>query len=339
MKLSSNQLYPLLFAPTLKSYIWGGRNIQERLGRELPAGPVAESWEIAAHEDGDSIITNGQFAGQSLTSVHDLLGIGLIGRRNLWAQERGKFPLLVKLLDAADKLSVQVHPDDAYALTHEGNELGKTEMWVVLHARPGAEIILGIRFGTTPHEFRAAILNGTLEEHLHRIPVKTGDHICVPSGTLHAIMDGILIAEIQQNSNTTYRIFDWNRVENGAPRALHIDKAMDVINFGMVEPTLPQPILIEDVNGVRRSLLCRNRYFTTERIEFEIGAKFTSNLSGESLEIWGAIDGEVSINEVTLQGVRFALLPAFLGPLNVTTRHGATCLRVYVENYRNEIAI
>src|SRR5690606_384399 len=102
--------------------------------------------------------------------------------------------------------------------------------------RPGAEIILGIRFGTTPHEFRAAILNGTLEEHLHRIPVKTGDHICVPSGTLHAIMDGILIAEIQQNSNTTYRIFDWNRVENGVPRALHIDKAMDVINFGMVEP-------------------------------------------------------------------------------------------------------
>lgn len=338
MRPSSNHLYPLLFAPTLKSYIWGGRNMQERLGRELPAGPIAESWEIAAHEDGASIVTNGLFAGQSLAAVHDLLGIELIGRRNLWAQERGKFPLLVKLLDATDKLSVQVHPDDSYALAHEGNELGKTEMWVVLHARPGAEIILGIRLGTTPHDFRTALLEGTLERYLHRLPVKSGDHICVPSGTLHAIMDGILIAEIQQNSNTTYRIFDWNRVENGTPRALHIDKAMDVINFGLVEPTLPQPTLIEELNGVKRSLLCRNRYFTTERIEFGMGTKFTSNLSGESMEIWGAIEGEVNINEVTLRGVRFALLPALLGPMSVTTRQGATCLRVYVENFRNEIA-
>lgn len=339
MSRSFTQLYPLLFTPALKSYIWGGRNLKEQLGRELPDGPVAESWEIAAHEDGTSIVSNGVFAGHSLAYVHDLLGIELIGRHNSWAQERGKFPLLVKLLDAADKLSVQVHPDDTYAQANEGNELGKTEMWVVLHARPGAEIILGIRSGTTPDGFRTGILNGMLEQYLHRIPVKSGDHICVPSGTLHAILDGILIAEIQQNSNITYRVFDWNRADNGNPRALHIDKAMEVINFGMVEPNLPTAEFIDDVNGVRRSLLCRNKYFTTERIEFDKGAEFTNALTGDSFEIWGVIDGTVNINEVALHGVRFALLPAFLGPLSVTASHGATCLRVFVEDFRNEHAV
>lgn len=157
-------LYPMVFIPALKDYIWGGRNLATKLGRALPAeGVIAESWEIAGHEDGTATVENGVYAGWLLTQVHAALGIDLIGTHNAWAQARGKFPLLIKLLDAAAPLSVQVHPDDAYAQAHEGNELGKTEMWVVLHAEPGAELIVGVAAGTTPEAFRQAIAQNRLE--------------------------------------------------------------------------------------------------------------------------------------------------------------------------------
>jgi len=130
--------YPLLFTPVLKDYIWGGRNL-EKLGRDLPDGIIAESWEIAGHPDGTTAVANGTYAGKLLTEIQEELGLDLIGTNCAWAQERGKFPLLIKLLDANRPLSVQVHPKDDYALAHEGNELGKTEMWVVLHAEPGAK--------------------------------------------------------------------------------------------------------------------------------------------------------------------------------------------------------
>jgi mannose-6-phosphate isomerase len=330
MSRSAHELYPLLFAPVLKDYVWGGRNLEHLLGRNLPEGRVAESWEIAAHKDGASIVTNGSFAGMTLTSVHEMLGLDLVGRHNAWAQERGKFPLLVKLLDAQDKLSVQVHPDDAYALAHEGNELGKTEMWVVLHAEPDAEIILGVCRGATKEKFRRAIADGALERYLHSIPVRAGDFVCVPSRSLHAILGGVLIAEIQQNSNTTYRVYDWNR-SGGAARPLHIEKALDVINFAMVEPLLPTPQLIFESDGINRSRLCRNQYFTTERITLTSGAEFVGDLDGDTLEIWGVIKGRIVINGVELEATQFALLPAVLGPYRVATATGAICLRTYVE--------
>ncbi len=325
------RLYPLLFRPALKDYLWGGRNLETRLGRELPPGIVAESWEIAAHEDGVSVVTNGRYAGQPLTAVHKALGLDLIGRRNAWAQARGKFPLLVKLLDANEHLSVQVHPDDEYAQAHEGNELGKTEMWVVLHAEPDAALILGVRRGATPERFRQALIAGDLEPYLHRVPIRDGDFICVPSGTVHAILSGALIAEIQQNSNTTYRVYDWNRTQNGNPRTLHIDKALDVIDFARVEPALPTARLLFEGDGVRRLLLCANRTFVTERVELAAGAFFEGHCDGETLEIWGVIEGQVTIEDVALSAVQFALLPAALGSFRVRAAAPATCLRTYVE--------
>ena len=323
-------LYPLLFSPVLKDYVWGGRNLEQVLGRELPPGRVAESWEIAAHDDGASTVANGPYAGLSLTAVHAMLGLDLIGRRNAWSQERGKFPLLVKLLDANDKLSVQVHPNDAFALAHEGNELGKTEMWVVLHARPGARLIIGVQRGVTAQQFRQAIDAGTLEECLHTVAVKAGDFVCVPSGTVHALLDGVVIAEIQQNSNTTYRVYDWNRAARGQARPLHVDKAMAVIDFNCIEPPLPQPTPLPAGDGVRRSLLCHNQYFTTERIELAAGATFEGILDGETLEIWGNLSGAIEINGIVIEDTRFALLPAALGPFHVHAVGAATCLRTYV---------
>ena len=329
----SKSLCPLTFTPVLKDYVWGGRNLETRLGRALPAeGVVAESWEIAGHEDGTSTVENGTYAGWPLTQVHAELGLDLIGSNNAWAQERGKFPLLVKLLDAHTPLSVQVHPDDAYALAHEGNELGKSEMWVVLHAEPGAELIVGVKAGTTPTAFRQAIEQNRLEPYLHRVPVQAGDHVCVPAGTLHAIMGGLLIAEIQQNSNTTYRVYDWGRVgADGKARPLHVDKALQVIDFQRVEPQVVPPTLLAEAPGLRRELLCRNRYFTTERVTLEAGAAFHGACTGESLEIWGVLDGQVTVNELGLDAVRFCLLPAALGEFVVTARVGATLLRTYVE--------
>jgi mannose-6-phosphate isomerase len=326
-----DSLYPLTFSPVFKDYIWGGRNL-ERFGRKLPAGIIAESWEVAGHKNGTTRVENGQFAGKLLTELHDELGLDLIGKNCAWAQERGKFPLLIKLLDANRPLSVQVHPDDDYALKHEGNELGKTEMWVVLHAEPGAELILGVKSGTTRQAFRQAILDGELEPFLHAIPVETGDHVCVPAGSLHAIMDGLVIAEIQQNSDTTYRVYDWNRVGvDGKPRPLHIEKALDVINFEQVEPELTSPRLIEAGFGIRRSLLCHNQYFVTERVELTSGSAFAGKCDGTSLEILGGASEPVRINGIELEPFRFALLPAAMGDFEVTADNDVALLRTYVQ--------
>ncbi len=321
-------LYPLLFTPVLKQYVWGGRTLQTLLGRALPPGNVAESWEIAAHEDGASVVANGRFAGLSLTQLHAQLGLALIGTNNQWAQARGKFPLLIKLLDAHASLSVQVHPTDEYAQAHEGNELGKTEMWVVLHAAPEAAVILGVRAGTTPEAFRRALSAGQVEPLLHRLPIKSGDFVCVPSGSLHAILGGALIAEIQQNSNTTYRVYDWNRLDNGKPRPLHIDKALDVINFAQVEPSLPYPTLLEETAVMRRSQLCANRYFVTERVEMATGAIFSGECNGRSLEIWGCLSGEIEVNGVPVTAVGFTLLPAAMGSFAICATQPTTLLRV-----------
>ena len=327
----TTSLYPLTFTPVLKDYIWGGRNLEHLFGRSLPPGRIAESWDIAAHEDGTTVADNGRFANKTLTELQAELGLDLIGRNCAWAYERGKFPLLIKLLDAQQHLSVQVHPDDDYAQKHEGNELGKTEMWVVLHAEPDAAVILGVKAGTTPELFRQAIAGGRLEPYLHHIPVQAGDVVCVPAGSLHAILGGLVIAEIQQNSNTTYRVYDWNRLQNGQPRPLHVDKALDVINFEQVEPGLCQPELIADDGQVRRYQLCHNRYFVTERVEMAAEALFQGRCDGSSLEIWGVIAGDVVINEVALTAVRFTLLPAALGDFQVTAgKNGAHLLRTYV---------
>lgn len=327
----TTDLYPLLFEPVLKDYIWGGRNL-EKLGRELPPeGVIAESWEIAGHKDGTTRVANGRFAGKLLTELHQELGLDLIGSRSAWAQERGKFPLLIKILDANRPLSVQVHPRDEYALDNEGNELGKTEMWVVLQASPDAEVILGVAHQITQDEFRVAIKSNQLEKHLHRVPVKAGDHICVPAGSMHAIMGGLLIAEIQQNSNTTYRVYDWGRVgANGRSRPLHVEKALDVINFEQIAPQICPPEPISDENGIKRALLCHNEYFVTERVEMAAGSTFTGSCTGETLEIWGVTEGIVAVNGLDLSAVQFVLLPATMGDFAITAVSATTLLRSYV---------
>lgn len=323
----TSNLYPLTFKPYLKNAIWGGRNL-EKFGRSVPPEGLAESWEIAAHENGSSIVKNGIHAGKSLIELTNELGVALVGTNGQWALDRGKFPLLVKLIDANRNLSVQVHPKDDYAQQNEGNELGKTEMWVILDAKPDSTLIYGVKNGTTPENFRKGIEDGNLEPHLHSVPAAVGAHLCVPAGSLHAIMEGIVIAEIQQNSDTTYRVYDWNRLgADGKPRQLHVDKALDVINFNQVEPRLPEEILVAEADGVRTTLLCQNEYFRTERIKMEADTVYQGNCDGTTLEIWGILDGCTEIGDIEMQGIQFILLPAQMGEFAIHAKERSILLR------------
>ncbi|RPI48907.1 MAG: mannose-6-phosphate isomerase, partial [Chloroflexi bacterium] len=282
------------------------------------------------HEDGTTRADNGPYAGRLLTEVHAELGLDLVGRNNAWARERQKFPLLIKLLDCKAPLSVQVHPGDDYARAHEGDELGKTEMWYVLHAEPGAELVLGLAKDTTREELRRAITESRLEPYLHHVAIRAGDHICVPAGTLHAILGGSIMVEIQQNSNTTYRVYDWGRVgKDGKPRPLHVEKALDVVDLGVVQPRVEAAQVVEEGEGFRRAVLCRNDYFMAERIELAAGSVLRGTCDGDTCEIWGTIDGRVEISGLDLPAVRFALLPAALGDYAVRALSRATLLRTY----------
>ncbi len=329
---------PLAFSPRFQKYIWGGRNLERVLGRTIPDGDVAESWEISAHPAAVTPVLGGPLDGVPLSELMARHGQAVVGRRGRWATRRGVFPLLVKLLDANRSLSVQVHPDDAYARAHEGpRELGKTEMWYVLWARPGAEIVYGLEPGTTAASLREALRQGRVGETLRRVPAKAGDAFLIEAGTVHAILDGIVIAEIQQSSNTTYRVHDWDRTgPDGLPRELHLERALDVIDFekGPQGPWVPEALPTEEGSGLGRELVSRSDKFVVERIRIPAGSAWRGTLGGETFEIWGALEGVAEVEgrggAILLDAVGFSLLPATLGPFVVNAREDLTALRVYL---------
>jgi mannose-6-phosphate isomerase len=324
--MTNNQLYPFTFDPIFKDYPWGGRNLGDQLGRKIPDGIVAESWEIAAHPNGSSTVNNGPLAGLTLPQVQEKLGLALVGSRNEEALALGKFPLLIKLLDANRWLSVQVHPGDDYAQVHEG-EWGKTEMWVVLHAEPNAELIFGFKPAVDRTKFAQAVADGRTEAVLHRLPVKAGDVIFVPAGAIHALGPGLIVAEIQQNSDVTYRIYDWGR-----PRPLHIEQALAVLDFNLVEPGPRQPLTLLDDNGLHVEQIGICDYFETERLTMPAGSSFFGLCDGETFEIWAVLSGEATLawdgEPLSLRGVSWVLLPAELGEFQLTAEQESVLLRV-----------
>ncbi|MCL4858225.1 MAG: class I mannose-6-phosphate isomerase [Caldilineaceae bacterium] len=324
--MAEREIYPLTFDPVFKDYPWGGRNLGNKLGRLIPDGIVAESWEIAAHPNGSSTVNNGPLAGLTLAQVQAQMGLALLGENNQDALARGKFPLLIKLLDANRWLSVQVHPGDEYALAHE-NEWGKTEMWVVLHAEAGAEIIFGFKPGVTCEHFAQAIADHSVERWLQKLPVAAGDVVFVPSGMVHALGPGIIVAEVQQNSDVTYRIYDWGR-----PRPIHVQQALDVLDFTQIMPTVLAPTyLVKDAMlSVEQIGVCP--YFETERIALPAGGSFFGFCDGSTFEIWAVLNGAATVDwaggALTLTGVSWALLPAALGEYQVTAAEQSVLLRV-----------
>lgn len=214
--------------PTLKETIWGGRTLIDEYGFETDGDNAAEAWLLSCHKDGPSFVIDGKYKGKTLSEVIEAEGKEVLGTNNKDSRE---FPVLIKIIDARDKLSVQVHPDDEYAWANE-NENGKTEAWYVLGCEEGASLIYGVNHNMEREEFAAAIENGTLLDDVNVVKVKPGDVVFIPSGMLHAIGEGILLAEVQQSSNSTYRVFDYmRRDKNGNLRELHVKKAVDVVTL------------------------------------------------------------------------------------------------------------
>ncbi len=333
---------PLTFAPRFKQYLWGGRRLELLLGRALPEGDVAESWEISGHPSAPTVVNSGPLAGRDLLSLMARHGADLVGTRAVAAARR-TFPMLIKLLDANHALSVQVHPGDVQAAARQLGETGKSEMWYVLHAEAGAQIIHGLRPGIARADLARALARGRVQDCLRRVPVAAGDAVFVPAGTVHAILSGIVLVEIQQNSDTTYRLHDWDRTdESGDPRQLHQEQALDVVDFD--HPTAPAhaiPELLRSGPGHSQELLVACDHFMVERVRFEPHGVFKGDLRGDTFEIWGVLSGSVSVETPggpaqvqTLDGVQFVLLPATMGPYRLTASSRAVLLRAYLPRRR-----
>lgn len=299
--------------PTGKDYLWGGTRLRDEYGKNIDLTPLAETWECSVHPDGPSYIANGEFKGKTLAEVLEQCP-EYIGTK----VTDGKLPILVKFIDAKKDLSVQVHPDDAYALEHE-QQNGKTEMWYVIDADKGAELIYGFRHKVTPGILRNAVNTGTLDKHLQKVKVHKGDTYFVPAGTVHGIGKGILIAEIQESSNVTYRVYDYDRVDkNGKKRELHFDKAVQVMNMDIAPNARQKPRMVKYYAGCSRELLCRCEYFEAERIQ--ITKDFYFSVMEESFQVLMCMEGTGQVKTLSSSQpfVRFTrgetlFLPASLG--------------------------
>ena len=307
------QLYPLLFRHVYRDYLWGGDRIARRFGRTDAPARCGESWEISSHPDGPGIVANGPLAGRDLQSLCDEFGPALVGT----AAEGARFPLLIKIIDARQKLSVQVHPSDENAAAVGGE--AKTEMWYVLDADPGSKIYCGLRDCPGPRTLRDALLAHRVPELLVAYDSEPGSAMFVPGGTVHAIGDGNLIFEVQQNSNTTYRVFDWDRVDdNGRARELHVDKAVSVIQWRAPASGFLRPVAEPDsASGNRRSRILRSDFFELRSTLLRVPE--TTTLDGTTFHALFVLDGAARLDwpgmnaPIELPLGTSCLVPASLG--------------------------
>lgn len=264
IKRNSNlKTKPFLLKPVGKDFLWGGSRLRDDFAKEIDMDPLAETWECSTHPDGPSIVANGVHMGKTLREVIEEHPEYMGTHPKL----RGELPVLIKLIDAKRDLSVQVHPNDNYAKEHENGSLGKTEMWYVLDAAEDTKLVYGFRHDINKNELRKSLEDGSVEKYLQKVKIEKDDIFYIEAGVVHAIGKGALIAEIQENSNLTYRMYDYNRTnKDGRKRELHIDKALEVVNLkGSPEPRQPMRVL-KYKRGCATELLCRCKYFQVDRI-------------------------------------------------------------------------
>lgn len=312
-------MYAFLLKPPLKDYIWGGTKLISDFNKKTDKEIIAESWELSCHKDGQSIIMNGEFKGRTLADV-----ISEVGKEKILGTACDRFndfPILIKLIDAKNDLSIQVHPDNNYALLHEG-EYGKTEMWYIVDCEPDAFIYYGFKEQISKNEFKRRIQDNDLLPVLKKQPVKPGDVYFIEAGTLHAICSGILIAEIQQNSNTTYRIYDYDRIgADGKKRELHIDKAVDVTNTGPAAEA-GQGSKAVDGPDFCCELLSKCEYFTA--VKYSVRTRFNNKADGKSFHSLLCLDGDAVIKyagrQIELKKGDSVFIPAALGKYEICGR-------------------
>ncbi|MCH2387652.1 MAG: class I mannose-6-phosphate isomerase [Opitutales bacterium] len=305
---------PIYFKPIYQERVWGGRNLEEALGRKLPKGEViGESWDVVDRPEAMSVIDKGDFAGKSLRELiedrpEEIMGEGYDSSR--------PFPILVKWLDCSDRLSLQVHPPAEVAPALGGEP--KTENWYIADCRPDASLIVGLKNGVTRDEFKRRLGEGTLEECVHRFPVSSGESILVESGRIHAIDAGNLILEIQQNSDTTYRVYDWGRVGlDGSPRQLHLEESLKCIDWNDFEPEAVCP-------GPGESLLADCREFRLRKVDLGVSSNPVAFKGGEP-RLVSVTAGSVQISGKTIANGATVLLPAS-SSFEVTASDEATIL-------------
>ena len=320
-------LYPLTFHPIFKERVWGGRTLEQLYQKNLPPGTlIGESWEISDRPGDVSVVANGPLAGKNLHWLMENHATEILGGAK--PPTGNRFPLLCKILDAQEKLSLQVHPP-----VNKAAELGgepKTEMWFIAAAAPDAELFVGLKRGVTPAIFEKKISDGSVADCLHRIPVRAGDAMFLPSGRVHAIGAGVVIFEIQQNSDTTYRVFDWNRAGlDGKPRELHVEQSLASTDFSDFEPALINQKYSGD-DQTEKSLLVRHPLFNAEAWRMNPGA--SGRLELHTLQIVAVLNGRLEIKSgsttVNLAAGQFSLVPASLEEAKVSAKSDAALLRV-----------
>ena len=325
-------LYPFIFQPILKERVWGGRELERLYAKPLPPGrPIGESWEISDRPGDASVIANSPLAGKTLRWLMENHAAEILGDAKPAAE--GRFPLLCKILDAREKLSLQVHPPAAKAAELKGEP--KTEMWFIADAATDSSLYVGLKRGVTRVEFEKKISDGSVADCFHRIPVKAGDAMFLPSGRVHAIGDGLVIFEIQQNSDTTYRVFDWNRVGlDGKPRELHVAQSLASIDFNDFEPKLVAPKFNQAPKFKYRHLV-QDPLFNVQELVFETAGSFV--LAGQLLRIIAVVKGAATILDgeskfsVELRPGQFGLIPASLKGAEIRAEAGTTFLCVEAE--------
>ncbi len=320
-------MQPLRFEPVLKRIRWGGKRLGTVLGKRLgPGSDYAESWEIVDHGSDQSIVLDGPFAGWSLQQLIRDQNRALLGRH----AGRQQFPLLVKFLDAQESLSVQVHPNDELARQFDPTENGKTEAWVIVDAAPDSRLYVGLHPGVSASDLRAAIASDSVESLMHQVPVQAGDCVFVPAGTVHAIGAGILLAEIQQSSDLTFRVYDWSRVgADGKPRELHIDEAMRCIDFarGPVDPVTPRKLVTQPAceELVRSDHFVMQRHTLDSPLEFE-----PDDCCHVLMVLSGSAVATCDDLQIPMPLGQSLMLPAERGPVTIVPERGIVLLDAFL---------
>lgn len=321
-------LYPYKMMPVYKDYIWGGQNLK-KLGKSTPEGKVAESWELSAIPGSESTIANGPLKGQALTEVIRRYGKLVLGNKFTPDKSNAGLPVLLKFIDANDRLSIQVHPDDEYAAEYEHGKKGKTEMWYILDAKPDATVIHGFTEGYDHGKIRQAVLKGRHGGLYREVRVKKGDVVFVPAGTVHALNDGLAVAEIQQHSDLTYRLFDYDRTDPaGNKRPLHVNKALDVLDYKNRRALYHG--LSAGWKKARARYLALCEYFCVRQIE---GSGMPVELiANGSFTAFMLISGEAEfitdIEKVRVGALETVLIPAYMGSYKIDGTF--TALQIFV---------
>lgn len=325
-----NQLYPLKFAPILKYRIWGGNKLSESFFKNSNSQIIGESWEISGLNGDESLVVNGHLESNNLAELMEVYMGELVGD-DIFDKYGENFPLLIKLIDAQDNLSIQVHPDDKLA-EERGLGFGKTEMWYILDAEPDSYLTLGFKEDITKEDYLNALYDGEVEKLLNKVKVEKGDCFYIPAGLVHAIGKGIVIAEIQQSSDTTYRIYDYDRVDaDGNQRELHIEESLEAIRFEKYIESDRKNFKL--LNKSQQLVACD--YFTTNKIVFDHSMRLDySDL--DTFKVFMCLDGDVIIEtegnaQLALSKGETCLIPASINDVLLHPRTEATILEVYLD--------